>query len=363
MSEKKRLKELVRKSQHEQLFTVLGEAFSAYPKECNDVITLQQKHQNIHDSKRVGAMTDGEFSAHMAQINRGLLELIDALPDEAAMPTEGKPLQDYHRLTCDRVDQSDRFYELFEAKRQEKVQYYYIYGMEQHAHEGLFQRFAFDLEGKLQDYLNTATLKSNCQALKLPPIPFEESRNEDGYKRNVLKNLFGGLNVTVDDQSPILEKNLADLLVCSPVLKGLSQEDYVCIFLSIHELDWDPDITPLVVNWFITTFCAVDLPETAPTFLFYFGLIYEEDDEEIEQEVQDAILEGGHIQILPELNTVRVRDVKKWLAKYKNNLDLSTDERKAIIAEYFQREDEYYMEDVEQILAQIIIKHNKRFYS
>jgi len=363
MSEKKRLKDLVRKSKHEELFKVLGEAFSAYPKESNDVITLQKKFEDIHDSRRVGAITDGDFSAQMAQVNRGLLELIDALPDAAEMPTEGKPLQDYHRLTCDRVDQSDRFYELFEAKRQEKVHYYYIYGMEQHAHEGLFQRFAFDLEGKLQDYLSTTALQGSCQALKLPPIPFEESRNEEGYKRNVLKNLFGGLNVTVDDQSPLLEKNLTDLVSSSPTLKGLSSEDYVCIFLTIHELDWDPDITPSVVNWFITSFCTVDLPEAAPTFLFFFGLIYEEDDGEIEEEVQEAIAEGGHIQILPELNTVRVRDVKKWLAKYKNNLDLSTDERKAIIAEHFQDKDEYYMENVEQILARIIIKHNKRFYS
>lgn len=363
MSEKKRLKDLVRKNEHEQLFNVLGEAFSAYPDKTNVIITLRNNYKEINKSKLGATITDGEFTTKMAQISRSLLELIDSLPDEAEMPTEGKPLQDYHRLTCDRVDQSDRFYELFEAKRTEKVHYYYIYGMEQHAHEGLFQRFAFDLEGKLQDYLSSTSLQGNCQALKLPPIPFEESRNEDGYKRNVLKNLFGGLNVLVDDQAPLLEKRLSDLFDCSPVLKGLTEEDYVCIFLSIQEWDWDPDITPAVVNWFITTFCAVDLPENAPTFLFFFGLIYEEDEGEIEEEVQEAIKEGGHIQILPELNTVRVRDIKKWLAKYKNSLDLSTDERKAIIAEHFQSEDEFYMEDVEQILAQIIIKHNKRFYS
>ena len=363
MSEKKRLKGLVRKNEHEQLFKVLGEAFSAYPKESNDIITLEGNYQEIHDSRRVAAITDGEFSTKMAQINRGLLELIDALPDDAEMPSEGKPLQDYHRFTCDRVDQSDRFDELFEAKREEKVHYYYIYGMERHAHEGLFQRFAFGLEGRLQDFLNTTTLQSNCQALKLPPIPFEESRNEEGYKRNVLKNLFGGLNVPVDDQAPLLEKKLSDLFDCSPVLKGLGGEDYVCIFLSILEWDWDPDITPSVVNWFITTFCAVNLPATAPTFLFFFGLIYEEDEGEIEDEVQEAIQEGGHIQILPELNTVRVRDIKKWLGKYKNSLDLSTEERKAIIEEHFKNEDEYYMEYVEKVLAQIIIKHNKRFYS
>lgn len=362
MSEKKRLKQLVTKRQLDEVFNALEGAFSAFPTETNELITLKVKNENAESSYKVGAMTDAAYNVEIAQVTRGVLILIDALPDEAEMPSEGKPLQDYHRFTCDRVEQSDRFYAAFESQTAQKLQYYYIDGMEKHAHEGLFQRFAFDLEGKLQDYLTTAAIQSACQSLKLI-IPYADSGSIDGYKRNVLKSLFVGMGVKVDEQAPILEKTLADLLALSPRLKDLGEEDYVCIFLSVSEWEWDIDITPAVVSWFISTFCGVELAESSPTFLFFFGLIYEEEDPEIEEEVQAAIEAGGNIQILPELTKVSQRDIKKWLHKYKNNLDLSTEERKSIMSEFFKSEDGFYMESVEDKLAQIIIKHNKKFYS
>ena len=362
MSEKKHLKKLVAKRALDEVFNVLEGAFAAFPTETNDLITLKVKNENAESSYKIGAMADAAYNVEIAQVTRGVLALIDALPDEAEMPSEGKPLQDYHRFTCDRVAQSDHFYTAFESQAAQKKQYYYIDGMEGHAHEGLFQRFAFDLEGKLQDYLTNTSTQSACQSLQLI-IPYADSGTVEGYTRNVLKSLFGGMGVKVDEQAPILEKTLTDLLQLSPRLKDLGVEDYVCIFLTVSEWEWDPDITPAVVSWFISTFCGVELPATAPTFLFFFGLIYEEEDGEIEEEVQAAIKAGGNIQVLPELTKVSQRDIKKWLAKYKNNLDLSTEERKSIMNEHFKNDDGFYMESVEEKLAQIIIKHNKKFYS
>lgn len=362
MSEQKRLKQLVAQGKLREVFKAIEEAFPVSSAENNTRIINEVKYLQAEDAKKRGTINNEDYIIALAQVTESVVELIDALPDEASGPTEGRPLQDYHRLTCDRVDQSDIFNSFFEAQVDRKSHFFYIYGMEKQSHEGLFNRFAFDLEGKLQDYLSDTGTDATCQALKTA-ITFDESRNEEGYKRNVLKSLFGALSVTVDEQAPLLDRRLTDLALNSPQIKGLGPNDYACIFLSISEFDWDPDITPMVVQWFITTFCAVDLPATSPIFLFFFGLIYEDDDGEIEAEVQRAIKEGRHIKILPELNMVSQRDIKKWLAKYKGKLDLSTDGRDAIIAEYFEDKDEFYMEKVERILAQIIIKHNKRFYT
>ena len=62
---------------------------------------------------------------------------------------------------------------------------------------------------------------------------------------------------------------------------------------------------PATASTKATAFCEVELPASAPTFLFFFGLIYEDDDGEIEAEVQVAIQEGKHIS---------ARMVADWLA-------------------------------------------------
>lgn len=362
MNNKKHLKDLIAQGKIDQAFKILEAALPVSSPEKNILITNKLKLDKVEESRRMGAIAEDAYNVISAQVVGALLSIVDALPDEEIRAATGKPLQDYHRFTCDRVDQSDLFYTHFEPNIQRKKHYFYIYGVEQHAHEGLFKRFAFDLEGKLQDYLSNTVAESSCQTLKLS-ITFDESRSAEGYKRNVLKSLFGALSVAVDEQSPLLDKRLTDLVANSPQIKGLGPEDYVCIFLSISEYDWDAEITPLIVRWFITTFCEVELPDNAPTFLFFFGLIYEEDDGDIEAEVQQAIQEGQHIKPLPKLNMVSQRDLKKWLAKYKNKLELSTEERKAIIAGYFENKDEFYMEKVERILAKIIVEHNKKFYT
>lgn len=362
MTTKERLKRLISQGEIFPVFNALEALFAVSSSENNILITNKAKWTSLEEAKLMGSIADDTYNVGRAQVIGVLLSLIDTLPEESKPPTAGKVLQDYHRFTCDRVDQSDLFYTYFEPAAKQKKYYFYIYGVEQHSHEGLFHRFAFDLEGKLQDYLDKTETKSTCRTLKLS-ITFDESRNVDGYKRNVLKSLFGALSVAVDEQSPLLDKRLTDLLSNSPQIKGLGAEDYVCIFLSISEYDWDAEITPLIVRWLITTFCEVDLPENAPTFLFFFGLIYEEDEGEIEAEVQQAINEGKYIKILPKLNMVTQRDIKKWLAKYKNKLDLTTEERNTIVSEYFENKDEFYMEKVERLLARIIIEHNKKFYT
>lgn len=266
-------------------------------------------------------------------------------------------LHDHHRYTCNRLDQYDEFEKYFAGQKDKKVQYYYLYGAEPQSHAGFFQRLAYEREGRLRDYINP-DLELHCQARKVD-ITLEASRYPEVYKENILKKLLTAFSLVINEQEPLLEKNLNDLLKDSPGLQALGSNDYVFILLRISEWDWDSRITPLVVKWLIESFFEVELPPKAPTFLVFFGLIYEEDDSEIEDEVLAIIREGTYLQILPELEMVEKKHVQQWLAKY-HMLYQNSRERRALLHQYFGTDSEYFMEDVEINLLRIIDNYNKK---
>ncbi|MEZ4985093.1 MAG: hypothetical protein R2795_08680 [Saprospiraceae bacterium] len=96
-------------------------------------------------------------------------------------------MHDYHAYTCDRVEHSDSFRQYFQ-QQQEAVQFYFLYGGDLQSHEGLFRRIAYDLEGRLQDYLNPA-LQTHIAAIQME-MTFEFSRQLEHYQQNILRSFF-----------------------------------------------------------------------------------------------------------------------------------------------------------------------------
>ncbi len=265
-------------------------------------------------------------------------------------------LNDYHRFTCDRVKHNDAFKVIFKETQKNPAQFYYLYGGDLQSHIGLFNRISYDLEGRLQDYLNTKVSQS-CKSLRIE-LSFELSDNLEFYKENILKSLFASFCIPVNDHEPLIQKDLAFAYQKSPNLKGLCHEDFVCIFISISEYDWDPEITPAATRWFINDFCKCTLPEDAPTFLFFFAIKYEEEDEEIKKEVESILSESENIQTIPELNMVSIRDIAKWLETYKL-IAPGTRERKQLMKQHFGRGKEFYMEDLEIAFLKMIDEYNE----
>lgn len=304
---------------------------------------------------------------------KGIEEIITALrgetPDNSATTastnddettasdaTDKLVINDHHRYTCDRVDQNDAFKVLFKQKQNNKAQFYYLYGSDMQSHLGFFNRISYDLEGRLQDYLN-ADLKASCRSLRIE-LNFELSNNLEFYKENIIKSLFAAFSIPVNDHEPLLEKDLAFAYGKSPNLKGLIKEDFICIFISISDYDWDPDITPQATKWFIKNFCDCLLPDDAPTFLFFFAIQYEDDDDELKKEIESIILESKSIDAMPELNMVKMRDIKKWMNTYKAMVP-NKNVRNNLIKQYFSA-DEFYMEDLENTFQQLIDEYNDR---
>lgn len=323
----------------------------------DDIALLASSYFTAEREFFKGLIVHEEFSVRQQRVRQGILLMLDQVqqPDDEA--AERQVLHDYHRHTCDRVEQNDLFNRLFGEDRQRRAQFYYLYGGDLQSHEGMFLRLAYELEGRLLDYLNP-DLPAACRVEKIE-LTFDFSRQLDLYKENIVKSLFAALSVPVNEHEPLLEKNLLYIIDKSPKVQGLSAQDYVCVYLHISQYDWEARITPAAARWFIREFCLPELPEQSPSFLFFFAIEYDEADTTIISEVQTAVSQQEDIRPLPELTMVPLREIGRWLEKYKK-IAPTTRERKELMEQHFGRVAEHYMEDVELALQRIIDEYNKR---
>lgn len=304
-----------------------------------------------------GLMTLPDYQTQLIQINKGILFLLDECKSAAAATLnigKGPALHEYHAYTCDRIDQSDTFRQFF-GRQPEPVQFYFLYGGDLQSHEGLFRRIAYDLEGRLQDYLNP-TLQIDTQALQME-MTFEFSRQQAQYQQNILRSFFSMMGLSANEHEPLLDKNLSYVLARSPRVQQLKATDYICLYLHISQYDWDKELTPEAARWFIHTFCEGGQVATPVPILTFLAIEYDEADAQIRSEVVEALTKAEKLQPLPELGMVEQRDVGQWLERYKQ-LSPNTRTRRELLKETFGTANLHYMEDVELALKKIIDQYN-----
>lgn len=287
------------------------------------------------------------------KIARGVLTMLDELG-------AGRPaIHTFHSYTCDRVEQTDTFTELFEKKRQEKKQFYFLYGWERQSHLGMFRRIAYELEGAFLDDLSPRTApgaRARQMELRLRP-----TRKEQLFKLEIVKNLFHILEVAPENHEPLLEKNLAYIASFSPLMQELSDKDHLCLYIPILSYDWDSQVTPAVARWVFEEFCKEPLPANSPNVLFFFAVVFEEEDQDLVDEIRQVVEASQHIFPLPELDKVPRRDIRRWFSIY-HQIAENAQTRDALIANHFgQGQDPLDMEIVELNLRKIIDQYNNTF--
>lgn len=311
------------------------------------------------------------------QVINGLKEIISVVdknielksipsPDptvEAPNPAApSKVLGDYHKYSCDRIDQSDLFNEVLDAHKEEHTFFFFMYGLDMQSHLGLFNRFAYELEGYLQDFVNPGLRKG--QEPETVIITFKASNNEEGFKRNIICGLLNAFKISPDEHQPLSSKTLDLIIQESPLIKRRSKDDYISVFISIDEDKWDKEKTPAMTKWFITHFCKTTITD-CPTFLFFFGVIYDEGDDIIRKEVQETVENSDFITVLPELNMVPAAHLESWFAQYLSLL--RTRARKELLnscktnLEKYCEDGAYFMEDVEIELAKAVDQINEKY--
>ncbi|MGH1434078.1 MAG: hypothetical protein ACRBG0_06425 [Lewinella sp.] len=336
---------------------LLAWAREQLPEMVNDIELQMSRVNLVVQNFQQGLMTMSDYQTNLLQINSGILYLLDECKKSVGASTTdagGAALHEYHAYTCDRVAHSDTFRQLFGEQKQ-PVQFYFLYGGDLQSHEGLFRRISYDLEGRLQDYLNPE-LKTNIQSLQLE-MTFEFSRQLEHYKQNILRSFFSMLGLPPNEHEPLLEKDLTYALERSPRLQNLKPTDYVCVFLHISQYDWDPDLTPAAASWFIKEFCQEGKVNTPVTILFFLAIEYDEEDADLKSEILAALEMAERLQPLPELDMVAQRDIGRWLEHYKQ-VSPNSRTRKELMKTVFGNSREHYMEDVELELKKIIDQYN-----
>ncbi len=301
-------------------------------------------------------ITFDQLQVKRAVIRDATLQLLNKAKDQAGANKGAAPaLQTHHAFTCDRSEQVGAFYQDQRQKAAEKIQFYYIYGLDWHEHKSLFQRLAYDKEGRLADFIAADNQPAPVRRCLPVPVPLDRYPDPDSYKIGLLKHLFPALGVPADTREPLLSCRLAQVLQNNSLLQDFGPEDYVCIYLSISAYHWDAKLIPLVVRWLINEFCACELPPHSPRFLFFFGLEYEEGDEQARQEVREAVRQSEHITALPELDMVTYRDVGAWFEKY-DVIEPNRMRRRQLLEKHFgaDRQRLFYMCDVQEKLVDII---------
>lgn len=324
----------------------------------NDSLTAQSRINKADRDRRQNDITEDQYQVEYAKIVQVANELLSRCRLSGIAPEDSFALQDFHKHTCDRVPQNDRYQDLFLQSKGKKAQFYYIYGDEQQSHEGFFRRVCKDLEGRLSDYLSRAGFQAS-RRVEAAEITFDYSANPDIYRLNVLKSLFGGLGVSVNQQEPLLEKTLRYAWEKSPRLQALTPDDYVCVLIQISQWDWDPQLTPDTARWFIYEFAKDALPPESPNFLFFLGVEFDGTNDGVRKEVEAAVEEGKELKALPELGMVQYNDIGRWFSKYRI-LAPTTPEQRQLMDAHFARDRAWYMEEVEIILEKIIHEFNNK---
>lgn len=353
---KNKAREFIRKGQVGAAIDYLLENIRDTSTLYNDLMLLRAALSQLEQNYSKGIISEENYKLERNQIIDACLNFITDLQEEDLAEKEGNItlLHDWHRFTCNRSMQNNAFQKI--KRSQLPIYFFYLYGLDRHAHKALVDRFVYDLRGQLRSHLSNSTTARR----KVKEASFSINLNTDieEYKIEILASLFEAFGVFPDQYEPLLESNLRDLLQNSQQLVDWGPEDCVCIYMTILDIDWDSEITPEVVKWLIEDFCTDCLTAESPTFYFFFGIEFEEEDSDIKEEIESIIRAGKRIHILPELNMVEKIDLKRWFNNYRKFMP-EKQYRDALQAQYFGEKNQVYMEEVIIHLNRIIDEINR----
>ena len=282
-------------------------------------------------------------------------------PSEVVKPK----LADHHQYTCNRNEQYEDFCDYVLASNEErrqttkiihkKLNFFFIYGGNKQAQQGLYQRFHNRLNGKYRDFEDNY-MPSSIKVKDNGQFQFPNQPEEKRLKKSLVYEFFKSLGFEDYIIEPILEKNLAFAIEHNPTLSSLTTTDRCCFFIRISGNSWNKAITPKITKWFIEEFCAKELPESVPNCYFFFSVDYRDRKAYIKDEIEEALAKAEYTIKLPPLDMVNYEDIEDWFDTYQ---DVWEEEMETVMAKHFkEKEEELYMKDVQFTLKTIINETN-----
>jgi len=348
----------------EQVFSLLE-----FKKRLGELGHFYTQYQNeegllLHFSQQLKKLQDGGFfgAAPPLPVN------IPPSSQPVELP-KGPRFGLHHQHTCDRFDQFGAFSAYLEAPQTNKrCHFFYFHGCDAQAHVSLFQRFVARLDGRDLDHMHD--LESDV-IVKDYQLSFPRQPKEEALKVELPRRLLAAMEISESDMQSVRDRDLAFAVKQSPELNTLTVDDKVCLLLTISERHWNKDLTPEVARWFIEQFCLQSprlspeqierkaLLAKGPEFFVFFSIEYDEGNQQIRTEIQEALDDAQNTMELKELQKVMKGDVEDWFDEYRQFWPKSRDRKKAFKQYFEDEEEEMYMEDVQEILEEIIIEINE----
>lgn len=289
------------------------------------------------------------------------LELKGAVtPRKTPYSTPGKSIPGHRAFFCNRSAQDAVFLPIFlDGPPPPRKLYFYLYGDARQAHTSLSLRYGHEIAGKQFAWdAQPAEGETAGKKWKYRKIKPRFSESAAMNRINLIREIFTAFSL--DMTAPSAECTLADLLQ-SACLKDFGAADTVILLLTLDDFNWHAEFTPAAVLHFIENFCSVELPPTAPRFIFFFGIEYTKSEvrESVQKEVKRAIDDGRHGIPLPELQAVPRRDVAEWfsLPEHEPLIEAGKDEEQ-MTEKHFGAFDKKDMLEIELILKQLIEQYN-----
>lgn len=253
---------------------------------------------------------------------------------------------------CNRSQQEEIFEEIFQAKKHEKLQFYFVHGDKEESPEGFFRRLVYR-------YIQQVAREKNYIDRVIPVKPTQ--------KNKVLAKLFKAFELNPNLMSA-QDFNLRKL-VEAPTARG---RDYIAIKIKVFSSDWDETKTPEILKWFVRDFCQKELlSEDSPKLVFFFGLIHKQDIKKEgfvkrwlkggkKERILKALSELKEVTVFPELDSVSQEDIEFW---FEENFAWDSQEVDKIIKKHFPQAKRYPMNEVIDKLGIIIKEHNDQITS
>ncbi len=350
---KKQVQDLIAQDNILGAFALLNKSIAIASAKKNEVILFEGRHSKRIKDKRDGLLTQEVFDTNLTQLGNDLLGFLDTLVDAdvTKLARGGSPIHERHSLTCDRIDQNDGFETALGQQTTSKCRFFYVFGDKMQSHESLVQRFKYE---KIGQFLSSdGTYQTGTKVFFPDSIKPTPSKLPDTFKRNVLRELFARFNLTVNDRQPIEQCSIKELLG-SPTITDLGSTDVVFVMFCIDDFTWNKDLMITIVKWFIETFCAATLPDNAPSFCFFFTILYKPGNK-VEQEIEAIVEQSSVVAALPKLLKVETMWIEEWFSRH-NELEPS-DFDQFLTAEFGQQES-INMRDIEPVLRRIIDNYN-----
>lgn len=362
---KRDLKNLVGQNELTEVLRRLKEEVVSGDSSCyNDVIIVEKRISALTKSSIQGivsfeneTITDNSTSVSILAIIDGL-ELDDLRTDLRRSTESFVSIPAYHAYAVNRMKQTEKFEldRFLPTDPAQKIHFYYLHGDSRQEVQSFVNRLSLELNGRTlsSDGLSQGNPGREPVFAACKPEPRD---NAVLFHILLLKSLMEKFVGPVNDMNTLRQKTLKDLLA-SPKLGSLTNDDAVCILVTLDDYNWRKNVVITVLQQLYTSFCQVDLPASAPHFYFFFGIEYQKENTQVREEVAATIAERQYGEAMEELLAVNRNDINEWFTRHRPMIPPGV-EVETLTQQFFPDAPELDMIDVETELKRLIDQHNK----